>query len=495
MANLLAIQKPKHPFLALHYFALKTPDSTFLETDREKITFEVASERVKVLARLLASQGIGRGHVVATKLSPELEVFAYHAIYLLGAISCYVPRQSAISKDWDFTHVLTDSELEIHHEQKVLRLDQIITSSDPVAPANDWPNATSDLNETVRLILTSGTTGFAKPAAFTGAHLADLETRKTPDHMGYEGAPDSTIAVSLMGFGSVVTLRQFVQNTNRGLVNRISQHDFGSVISSLPTESGAGVIGSPSQIEGFTDSANTSDRADRERVKYLMVVGAPPSKQALARFGEVFPEAKVVSLFGSTEVGGVAMGPLGVDQKPGFVGTILAGIQCQIVDDTGAELPDGQEGIIRVKREHMVIEYYNDVFESARAFMRGWFYPGDIGFKTKDGELFITGRQSDLINIGGVKFSPHPVEKLVSALEGIQEAVGFESKATNGKSHFTLAVVSKEEVDLERLEALVKSYVPVNYPTRYLQLKELPRNENGKVLRSELAQMGFDSIS
>lgn len=486
MANLLATQKPKHPLLAVHYFALKNPDSTFLETEREKITFEMASERVKVLAGLLASQGISPGDAVATKLSPELEVFAYHAIYLLGAISCYVARQSAIPKDWDFQYVLTDSELDIHHELKVLRLDQIVSSSQPVLASNDWPNATLDLDETVRLVLTSGTTGLAKPAVFTGAHLADFETRMTPDHWGYEEAPDSTISVSLMGFGSLITFRQFVQNTNRGLVNRISDHDFDSVISSLPAECGAGIIGSPNQIEAFTESAAPAEFADRERVKYLMVVGAPPSKHAFARFGELFPEAKVVSLFGSTEVGGFAVGPLDLDQKPGFVGTILAGIQCQIVDDTGTELPDGQEGIIRVKREHMVTEYRYDVFETARAFMRGWFYPGDLGYKTADGQLFLTGRQTDLINLGGVKISPHPVEKLVAALEGIQEAVGFESKDADGRSHFTLAVVSEEKVDLKRLEALVKSYLPVNYPTRYIQLKELPRNENGKVQRAQI---------
>lgn len=486
MVDLLSNRKPVHPFLAVHYFAQKTPEAPFLVSGEEVINYAVGSDRIKIMAAALAEQGVTKGDVVATKLSAELEIYAFHALYLLGAISCYVAKASTIPPEWEFTHVLTDEDPQVQHSEVLLRLDQLQPSTVEISNLNNWPDVAEGPNSHVKLVLTSGTTGLAKAAVFTAANFATYENGQSTMHMGYQKAGEAVIGLSLMGLGSVVSLRLFFSNITRGLPHYLVAAEFESLTKCLPAGAEFGAVGSPVQLQALANSVAGTEALETNKLKYLMVAGALPDRASLENFRRLFPAAEILSLYGSTEVGRVALGPVSEDPTSGYVGNLFADLTCQIVDDTGTELPDGQEGIIRVKRDHMVNEYRYDVFETARAFMRGWFYPGDLGYKTQQGELFLTGRQTDLINLGGVKISPHPVEKLVSSLEGIDEAVGFESIDSSGKSHFALAVVSQEKVDLARLEALVKSCMPVNYPTRFIQVKQIPRNDNGKVLRSQI---------
>lgn len=487
MVDLRSESRPDHPFLAVHYFANKTPDAPFLVSEQEVISYSVGSDRIKITAAALAKQGVSKGDVVATKLSAELEIYALHALYLLGAVSCYVARASTIPPEWEFTHVLTDEQPRVPHSEAVIRLDQLNVDTVQAVQQFLFDQVETSPHEPCRFILTSGTTGLPKAAVLSNQLIIDLAKRPVDSEQliaPREDAFDSMI--SLMSMGSVLTFRILLAHLRSGIAFPIYDNKAKEILKYGNEVKNVAVLGSPKQIDDFAEQIKLEIPSGVPGVEKIVVVGTVPTPELINQCALLFPHARVFSRYGSTEVGAVAEGEVPNEKGPGYVGTVLPGVQCQIVDDTGTELPDGQEGIIRVKREHMVTEYRYDVFETARAFMRGWFYPGDLGYKTSDGQLFLTGRQTDLINLGGVKISPHPVEGLVSALEGIQEAVGFESKDPDGNSHFTLAVVSEEKVDLKRLDALVKTYISVNYPTRYIQLKELPRNENGKVQRAHL---------
>ena len=99
--------------------------------------------------------------------------------------------------------------------------------------------------------------------------------------------------------------------------------------------------------------------------------------------------------------------------RTGAVGFVLPGMEVEIVDDADMPLLAGQEGVVRIRSPYGATEYLEDPDESARVFLDGWFYPGDLGRLTADNMLVITGRETNVVNIGGEKVNPEKLEEIL----------------------------------------------------------------------------------
>ena len=72
-----------------------------------------------------------------------------------------------------------------------------------------------------------------------------------------------------------------------------------------------------------------------------------------------------------------------------------------------------------------VDRYLDDPALSQIVFRDGCFYTGDTGYLMKDGMLVITGREKDVLNLGGDKVKPQTIEAVLTAFEGVGEAAAF----------------------------------------------------------------------
>ena len=98
---------------------------------------------------------------------------------------------------------------------------------------------------------------------------------------------------------------------------------------------------------------------------------------------------------------------------PGSVGRVAHG-EVAITDDSGRELPAGEDGIIWFTRPANQFSYHNDPDKSASMYNdKGWARMGDIGHLDDDGYLFITGRSDHTIISGGVNIYPREIEDLL----------------------------------------------------------------------------------
>jgi long-chain acyl-CoA synthetase len=109
------------------------------------------------------------------------------------------------------------------------------------------------------------------------------------------------------------------------------------------------------------------------------------------------------------------------------IGCPLPGVEMDILDADGRSLPPGERGEI-VLRGHVVMNAYHRRPEANReAFRGGWFHSGDEGMYrlSPDGRrfYFITGRIKELINRGGVKYSPFEIEEVLLACPGVRVAL------------------------------------------------------------------------
>ena len=100
----------------------------------------------------------------------------------------------------------------------------------------------------------------------------------------------------------------------------------------------------------------------------------------------------------------------------GSVGCINPGIECRIVN-----------GEIQLKGETLFLGYYKDDAATEEAFDNGWFKTGDLGYLDKDGLLYITGREKNLIILSnGKNVSPEELEsKLHDEIPEIKEVLVY----------------------------------------------------------------------
>lgn len=99
----------------------------------------------------------------------------------------------------------------------------------------------------------------------------------------------------------------------------------------------------------------------------------------------------------------------------------------------GQQLGPGERGEICVRGHNVMKHYYQRPDANAETFKFGWFRSGDEGFYEVDAVgrpfFFITGRIKELINRGGVKFSPFDIEEVLLEIPGVKVglAVGFQN--------------------------------------------------------------------
>jgi acyl-coenzyme A synthetase/AMP-(fatty) acid ligase len=132
--------------------------------------------------------------------------------------------------------------------------------------------------------------------------------------------------------------------------------------------------------------------------------------------------------------------------------------------------------------------YTGDPVASARV-QDGWVYPGDVGAVSSDGLLTVAGRAGELINSGGNKVSPRVIEDVLLSFAGVREAAAFGVPDSLGLTRIWAAMVVDRPVDGAALQAFCVARLGNVAPKHVMKMDALPRNESGKILRTELARI------
>jgi acyl-CoA synthetase (AMP-forming)/AMP-acid ligase II len=144
----------------------------------------------------------------------------------------------------------------------------------------------------------------------------------------------------------------------------------------------------------------------------------------------------------------------------------------------------GKEGAIRYRTPGQVSGYLVD--GALEPFDDGWFVPGDRGHLTAEGHLVLTGRDSELLNLGGVKIDPQRIDDLAAGFPGLVDAAAFGIERRAGLPEAALAVVCAPHCDLRELDRRLRNALPAGHPTAYWRIDAIPRSRLGKPLRARL---------
>lgn len=138
----------------------------------------------------------------------------------------------------------------------------------------------------------------------------------------------------------------------------------------------------------------------------------------------------------------------------GFTGTTF-----KIVDDDRRELPDRHVGEIAIHSAALFNGYYNNEAATREKTVDGWYFGGDLGYRA-DGILYVTGRKSDLIIIGGDNIYPQDVEYMVAehphVVAGRVAAIGVEDAELGTQK---LIVIAESRSEDPEVHADIKRFV------------------------------------
>ncbi|HZO47170.1 MAG TPA: class I adenylate-forming enzyme family protein [Xanthobacteraceae bacterium] len=258
-----------------------------------------------------------------------------------------------------------------------------------------------------------------------------------------------------------------------------------SLISTFGIEA---LVASTQHVLSLADLQAGADRYDLSSLKVLKIGGALLSPAAARRVKTNLCRNIIMS-YASTEAGTAAIAPYDmIADIPGAVGFLSPEAEVQIVDSTGAVLPVGAEGIIRVRTPQIVSNLASGAAAQADSSSE-WFYPGDIGRVTEAGVLCLAGRYSDVINRGGHKVSATKIEEVLEALPQIKEAAACGVQGPSELEEIWIAVVAQSPVDVSEIKRHLREHHDLGLDVdEVIEVSTLPRNDTGKVQKHLLKE-------
>ena len=214
-------------------------------------------------------------------------------------------------------------------------------------------------------------------------------------------------------------------------------------------------------------------------VTYIICGGAYLDIKYITWFRSVGIE--ILNGYGITECSPVIAVNRNEFYRDGSVGQPGRGVDVKIID-----------GEICVKSPIVMKGYYKNKKETEKVFSDdGYFHTGDLGYIDKDGFIFITGRNKNLIILSnGENISPEAIEEELLKDEGVEEVVVYEKD-----KHIIASVYPSEKFlgDQEYFDNLIKKYnsdKPINHCISLINLRttEFIKNNNQKILRDKVEE-------
>ena len=170
------------------------------------------------------------------------------------------------------------------------------------------------------------------------------------------------------------------------------------------------------------------------RMRFIISGGAPLDKKVAQGFNELGIE--VVQGYGLTETSPVISAENAKKKRYGSIGLPMENVEVEIVnkDENGI-------GEIRIKGPNIMLGYYENEEATKNVIKDGWFYTGDLAYRDKDGFIFLTGRQKDMIVLkNGKKVFPEELEILINRIDLVKECIVYGMPDEKDKNDLKLSV-------------------------------------------------------
>jgi long-chain acyl-CoA synthetase len=176
-------------------------------------------------------------------------------------------------------------------------------------------------------------------------------------------------------------------------------------------------------------------------------------------------------------------------QRLASVGVAQSAVEVRVTGVDGAPLPAEEAGEIEVKGATVMAGYWRNPQATAETIRDGWLRTGDVGRLDEDGFLTLSDRSKDVIISGGTNIYPREVEEALLTHPSVAEVsvVGAPDPEWGEIVVACVTLAPGARLDRAALDAhCLQNIARFKRPKLYLDLAELPKNNYGKVLKTEL---------
>ncbi len=483
------------------------PNALALVGGSRRISYAKFSEEVDHLSAFLHFLGVRPGDNVCLYLPNSIEFLAsYFAIWRLGATAVpvnYMWKREELGyvvKDSGSAVILTDSQRFVMVEglrSENRRIRHVVDVESVAKKEGIYPIPDPALvkeHQCAVIIYTSGTTGRPKGAMLSHHNiLSNIASCSLAISFSRKDRVPCLLPL-FHSFGlTVCALTPVAVGARIVFVN--PAQGVKAIVKGLIKERATILVGIPPLFSIMADAK--LPKLPRFLIRWILPIRVAISGSSALDPGiiERFQNKYGIPLlegYGLTEASPVvSLNPISAPRS-GSVGLPIKDVEVKIVDEHGQECPAGRVGEILVKGPNVMLGYYRRPLETRETIRNGWLRTGDLGYKDRDGYIYIVGRKKEMIIVRGLNVYPREVEAVLNKLPGVKESavVGVKHR-TKGEVPYAFVVLKKGwDLSPREIQAYLKSKLAdYKVPQRIILLDELPKNTLRKVQKDRLLAM------
>ena len=473
----------------IRHIATTQPDTIALLRMRgDGITYRAFNTQIDRCAAHARAIGLKRGDIVGMRISWMDEGLGL--IVALGLARAGIVTTELALPALHLTAVIPREHLQAPEGVRHIPLDWSWLAAE-IVPLTEAEAAEDDSDQLFRIFSTSGTTGRSRYPAVTHRQMAARVAATRAPITDVPWHPTILCAVGVDGnFGMRIALATL----GAGATLMVGEYYSEKMLELLEAQNVTAIFTSPANLQAIVNRI-PEGVGPFACLKQVVVGGSQlPSPLWETASRRLCPD--IVVTFGASETSVIAMGFFDeMADIPQAVGDVVPDVEVQAVDENDQPFPAGSLGILRFRTAGDSVGYFDDPEATRQTFRNGWFYSGDIGGVTPDGILCVAGRTSEFINNGGIKISPRLIEEILLKFPGVKEAAAFPVRSAYGLAEPWAAIVADTAIDSQTLSQHCLAALGAAAPKSYLQVQNLPRNPNGKVMNYVLVELAEKMIA
>jgi long-chain acyl-CoA synthetase len=267
------------------------------------------------------------------------------------------------------------------------------------------------------------------------------------------------------------------------------------VMQSLKTGQMTGFFGVPTHFHAMMEVEPALLEANRPEHLKTVISNAAALPQAMKeRLVDYFGPGLLHETYGSTEAGIVTnLRPADQLRKQACVGQPIACTRLEIRRQDGSVCDPDEVGELFSTSPYLFNGYWNRDAATAEAFRDGWVTVGDLAKRDEEGHVYIVDRIKDMVISGGVNIYPREIEEVLVKHPEIAEAaiVGVPDERWGERLKAFIVAAPGSELDAEGVTVYCEARISrMKTPKDVEFIEQIPRNANGKVLKTELRKRG-----
>jgi long-chain acyl-CoA synthetase len=343
------------------------------------------------------------------------------------------------------------------------------------------------------LFYTSGTTGRPKGAMLTHRNLMAASVAYASE-VDPVMPGDAILHAAPMSHGSGLYIMAHVMRLGVQVVPESAGFEPEEIFQLFDAWPRASMFAAPTMIKRLV---GCPAECRVENIRTLIWGGAPMYVEdvlaALDRFGprlaQIYGQGEApmtISVLSKQDVGNRAHPRW--RERLGSAGLPFAGVEVMVADGQDKPLPPGERGEILCRGDVVMPGYWRNPEASAATLRGGWLHTGDVGAFDSDGYLQLKDRSKDLIISGGSNIYPREVEEVLLTHPRVHEVSVIGRPDPEWGEAVVAYVVG--QASAAELDALCLAHIArFKRPKDYVFVGALPKNNYGKVLKTELRAM------